>query len=112
MRLRKRFGFSEVEKSKIWSRWKSGQSLHEIGRAFDKPHSSIRCLLLPRGGIPPAASRRAPAFPKIRAWVSSKLIESSVTSRRSEESTSQPELLETVCEFARVGVHPVSSRPL
>jgi hypothetical protein len=36
-------------------RWKSGQSLHEIGRAYGKPHSSIRCLLLPRGGIPPAA---------------------------------------------------------
>src|ERR1700685_1976713 len=59
MRSRKRFGFSEVEKSKIWSRWKSGQSLHEIGRAFDKPHSSIRCLLLPRGGIPPIARRRS-----------------------------------------------------
>jgi hypothetical protein len=40
----KRFGFSAVEKSEIWSRWKSGQSLHEIGRAFDKPHSSIRCF--------------------------------------------------------------------
>jgi hypothetical protein len=59
MRSRKRFGFSEVEKSKIWSHWKSGQSLHEIGRAFDKPHSSIRCLLLPRGGIPPIARRRS-----------------------------------------------------
>jgi transposase, IS30 family len=59
MRLGKRFGFSAVEKSKIWSRWKAGQSLHEIGRAFDKPHSSIRCLLLPRGGIPPAARRRS-----------------------------------------------------
>jgi Helix-turn-helix domain len=59
MKPGKRFGFSEVEKSKIWSRWKSGQSLHEIGRAFDKPHSSIRCLLVPRGGIPPAARRRS-----------------------------------------------------
>src|ERR1700733_14028162 len=55
----KRFGFSVVEKNKIWSRWKAGQSLHEIGRAFDKPHSSIRCLLLPRGGIPPAVRRRS-----------------------------------------------------
>jgi IS30 family transposase len=55
----KRFGFSAVEKNKIWRRWKAGQSLHEIGRAFDKPHSSIRCLLLPRGGIPPAARRRS-----------------------------------------------------
>jgi hypothetical protein len=59
MRPGKRFGFSAVEKSKIWSRWKAGQSLHEIGRAFDKPHSSIRCLLLPRGGIPPAARHRS-----------------------------------------------------
>jgi IS30 family transposase len=59
MRLGKRFGFSAVEKGKIWSCWKAGQSLHEIGRAFDKPHSSIRCLLLPRGGIPPAARRRS-----------------------------------------------------
>ena len=43
----------------MWRRWKAGQSLHEIGRAFDKPHTSIRCLLLPRGGIPPAARRRS-----------------------------------------------------
>jgi IS30 family transposase len=59
MRPGKRFGFSAVEKDRIWSRWKAGQSLHEIGRAFDKPHSSIRCLLLPRGGIPPATRRRS-----------------------------------------------------
>jgi IS30 family transposase len=59
MRPGKRFGLSANEKSDIWRRWKAGQSLHEIGRAFDKPHSSIRCLLLPRGGIPPAARRRS-----------------------------------------------------
>src|ERR1022692_3401856 len=59
MRPGKRFGLSAIEKSEIWRRWKAGQSLHEIGRVFDKPHSSIRCLLLPRGGIPPAARRRS-----------------------------------------------------
>src|SRR5450755_1378250 len=59
MRPGKRFGLSANEKSDIWSRWQAGQSLHEIGRVFDKPHSSIRCLLLPRGGIPPAARRRS-----------------------------------------------------
>src|SRR5499427_1116028 len=59
MRPGKRFGFSAIEKRDIWSRWKAGQSLHEIGRAFDKPHSCIRCVLLPRGGIPPAARRRS-----------------------------------------------------
>jgi IS30 family transposase len=50
---------SPTEKTDIWSRWKSGQSLHEIGRAYSKPHSCIRCLLLPRGGIPPAVRRRS-----------------------------------------------------
>src|ERR1700684_3836834 len=59
MRPGTRFGLSAIEKSDIWRRWKAGQSLHEIGRAFDKPHSSIQCLLLPRGGIPPAACRRS-----------------------------------------------------
>jgi IS30 family transposase len=59
MRQGKRFGLSAIEKRDIWSRWKAGQSLHEIGRAFDKPHSSIRCLLLPRGGIPPLTRRRS-----------------------------------------------------
>src|SRR5271155_4751465 len=59
MRPGKRFGLSAIEKSDVWRRWKAGQSLHEIGRAFDKPPSSIRCLLLPRGGIPPAARRRS-----------------------------------------------------
>jgi len=53
------FGLSAIEKRDVWSRWKAGQSLHEIGRAFDKPHSCIRAVLLPRGGIPPAARRRS-----------------------------------------------------
>jgi IS30 family transposase len=59
MRPGKQFGLSAIEKLEIWSRWKAGESLHDIGRAFDKPHSSIRCLLLPRGGIPPATRRRS-----------------------------------------------------
>src|ERR1700693_3934873 len=59
MRPGQRFGFSAIEKRDVWNRWKAGQSLHEIGRAFDKPHSCIRSVLLPRGGIPPAARRRS-----------------------------------------------------
>ena len=55
----KRSRLSLIQRSEIWSRWKAGQSLHEIGRAYGKPHSCIRCLLLPRGGIPPATRRRA-----------------------------------------------------
>src|SRR5216684_2664256 len=55
----KRSRLSLTQRTEIWSRWKSGQSLHEIGRAFGKPHSYIRCLLLPCGGIAPALRRRS-----------------------------------------------------
>ena len=59
MRPGKRFGLSAIEKRDVWRCWKAGQSLHEIGRAFDKPHSCIRSVLLPRGGIPPIARHRS-----------------------------------------------------
>ena len=59
MRQGKRFGLSTVQKSELWRRWKAGQSLHEIGRAFGKEHSSIRCLVARHGGIVPAIRRRS-----------------------------------------------------
>src|SRR5262249_21770194 len=59
MRPGMRFGLSAIEKRDVWSRWKAGQTLHEIGGAFDKPHSCIRAVLLPRGGIPPIARGRS-----------------------------------------------------
>ncbi len=37
----KRFGLSATQKSDMRRRWTAGQSLHEIGRAFGKEHSSI-----------------------------------------------------------------------
>jgi IS30 family transposase len=59
MKQGKRFGLSAEQKSEVWRRWKSGQTLHEIGRAFGKEHSSIRCLVSRHGGIAPAVRRRA-----------------------------------------------------
>jgi IS30 family transposase len=59
MTQRKRSRLSPTQKADIWKRWKAGQSLHEIGRVFDKPHTSIRHFLLPHGGIAPAARRRS-----------------------------------------------------
>ena len=35
-------GFLRRRRAEIWKRWKAGESLHEIGRAFDKPHTTIR----------------------------------------------------------------------
>jgi len=54
-----RLGLSAIDKCEIWSRWKAGQTLHEIGRAYGKCHNTIRAILLPRGGIPPLARRRS-----------------------------------------------------
>jgi integrase len=52
-------GLSAIDKREIWSQWKAGQTLHEIGRAYGKCHNTIRAVLLPRGGIPPLARRRS-----------------------------------------------------
>jgi len=52
-------GLSAIDKREIWSRWKAGQTLHEIGRAYGKRHNTIRAVLLPRGGILPVARRRS-----------------------------------------------------
>ena len=50
---------SPGQKADVWRRWKAGESLHEIGRAHGKPHNCIRCVLLSRGGIAPAARQRS-----------------------------------------------------
>jgi hypothetical protein len=47
-------GFTAAEKTELWDRWKRGESLKAIGRAFGKPSSSIYFLVAPHGGIRPA----------------------------------------------------------
>jgi IS30 family transposase len=49
-----------AQKRDVWRRWKAGQSLHEIGRAFGRNHGAIYFLLSLHGGIVPAARRRSP----------------------------------------------------
>src|ERR1700688_1844291 len=50
---------SVAQRAALWSRWKAGQSLNEIGRALGKDHVVIHFLLARRGGIAPAARRRS-----------------------------------------------------
>ena len=59
MRQGRRYGLSAEQKADIWRRWKAGESLHEIGRAFGKDHGSIQFLLSQHGGIAPAARHRS-----------------------------------------------------
>ena len=59
MTQRRRVKLSVTQRTDMWSRWKAGQSLHEIGRAFGKDHVSIQFMLAQRGGIAPVARRRS-----------------------------------------------------
>src|ERR1700692_112512 len=55
----RRFKLSGAQRADMWNRWKAGQSLHEIGRAFGKDHVVIHFMLAQHGGIVPAARRRS-----------------------------------------------------
>ena len=54
-----RRGFTAAEKTELWDRWKRGESLKAIGRAFGKPSSSIYFLVAPHGRIRPVQRRRS-----------------------------------------------------
>ncbi len=38
----------------MWERWKQGATLHEIGKLFDRPHTSIQRIIAETGGFRPA----------------------------------------------------------
>jgi len=54
-----RRGLSDDQQAEVWQRWKIGESLSEIGLALGKPASSIRCVLLVRGGVVPTRRCRS-----------------------------------------------------
>jgi hypothetical protein len=41
---------SVAQRADVWRRWKAGELLHTIGRAFDSPPTSIHCLVAHHGG--------------------------------------------------------------
>ncbi len=59
MTYRTRIKYTSEQKSEIWDRWKRGESLKEIGRAFDRGSSSIYGQVSPTGGIRPSPRRRS-----------------------------------------------------
>ena len=44
-------GFTAAEKTELWDRWKCGESLKAIGRAFGKQSLSIYFLVAPHVGL-------------------------------------------------------------
>lgn len=59
MTQRPRIYYSEAQKALMWDRWKAGDTLHEIGKLFDRPHTSIHTILSATGGIRPPTRRRS-----------------------------------------------------
>jgi len=56
---RKRIPLSATQRVEVWRRWKAGESLHAIGRAFGKEHHVIYLVLARYGGIALPVRRRA-----------------------------------------------------
>ncbi len=48
------------QKRDMWSRWKAGQSLSEIGRALGRERSAIHRMVATTGGYVPVDQRRSP----------------------------------------------------
>ena len=59
MKRRRRLYFTSEQKSEIWDRWQSGESMSSIGRGFDRNSSSIYPLLSRTGGIRPPVRKRS-----------------------------------------------------
>ncbi|MEE8126741.1 MAG: IS30 family transposase [Nitrospirales bacterium] len=59
MNYRTRIKYTSQQKAEMWARWQRGESLNAIGRAFDRPSSSIYGQLAPSGGIRPPTRRRS-----------------------------------------------------
>lgn len=54
MTYRTKINYSPKQKTEMWDRWQRGDSLNEIGRAFERSSSSVFGILAPTGGIRPA----------------------------------------------------------
>lgn len=59
MKKRPRIHYTESQRALMWERWKQGETLHQIARLFDRPHTSIRGVLAETGGIRPQARKRS-----------------------------------------------------
>jgi predicted transcriptional regulator len=53
-------GLTAEQKRDMWSRWKAGQSLSEIGRALGRERSAIHRMVATTGGYVPVDRRRSP----------------------------------------------------
>lgn len=59
MSYRTRIIYTAEQKALMWERWKKGDTIHDIGRLFDRGHSSIQRILKETGGFQPRSRKRS-----------------------------------------------------
>ena len=59
MLQRTRIYYTAEQKALMWERWKKGDTLHDIGRLFDRGHSSVQNILQETGGFQPRKRKRS-----------------------------------------------------
>ena len=59
MKYRRRIYYSPAQRDQMWDRWRRGDSMGEIGRLFDRGHTSVYKVLAPTGGIRPPPRKRS-----------------------------------------------------
>jgi IS30 family transposase len=60
MKQRTRIYYTDTQKALMWDRWQKGDSMKEIGRLFDRGHTTVQRILTENGGIRPPERRRSP----------------------------------------------------
>lgn len=56
---RRRREYSVEERRELWERWKRGESVSDIGRAFERAPGTIHYTIRQHGGVAPAERRRS-----------------------------------------------------
>lgn len=59
MVYRTRINYSPAQRAEMWERWKRGESMSSIGRAFGRESSSVFSAISPTGGIRPKPRTRS-----------------------------------------------------
>lgn len=59
MERRPRIHYTDSQRAIMWEHWRKGETLQQIAKLFDRPHTSVRAVLAPSGGIRPAPRRRS-----------------------------------------------------
>jgi len=59
MKHRTRTYYTDSQKALMWDRWQKGDSMKDIGRLFDRGHTTVQRILTANGGIRPRERKRS-----------------------------------------------------